>query len=294
MTACDATDYPYETAASPQPCDLRRYWDVAIGLQETDGLKPSRYLKSLADENVSGKISLLESGNLIRRYYKLRDEQGKQSLESEREADLVSQRIAELLARAPFAPVPEMLQSIHRSLFQDLDASVYHPGEYKTDMFVKRESILNGDSVIYGAPEFIAPMLESIFSKEEGFDYGIAFDATKIEHFASFASRIWQVHPFFEGNTRTVAVFVELYLRDLGFDVANGPFEQYSRYFRDALVRANYRNAKAGIASDKSYLVRFFENLLCGAENSLQSRDLVCEALFINPTLLRNMPAQAE
>lgn len=57
--------------------------------------------------------------------------------------------------------------------------------------------------------------------------------------FAVFISRLWQIHIFGEGNTRTTAVFFIKYLRTLGFSAANDIFVENARYFRNALVRAN-------------------------------------------------------
>ena len=293
MMACDMTDYPYEPMPTASGEALRRCWDVAFGLQQVDGLEPSGYARRLADATVEGSATLAESGSALRAYYRRRDAAGEATPEGEREADLVSQRIAELLAADSFALVPSVLSTIHRALFQDLDAKTYRPGEYKTEPLAKRETVLNGDSVVYGAPEYIAPMLAYLFEQETGSYYGVAFDAERLVHFASFISHIWQVHPFVEGNTRTTAVFAELYLRNLGFDAENEPFERHARYFRDALVRANYRNARAGVEPDASYLVIFFENMLCGASNELRSRDLLCLPLFDDPSLLCNLPPEA-
>ena len=85
-----------------------------------------------------------------------------------------------------------------------------------------------------------------------------------------------------------------LYLRYLGFDADNEPFARHARYFRDALVRANYRNAKAKVMPDASYLLRFFENLLSGEHHELRSRDLMVSELYADPSLLRNVdPSRA-
>ena len=288
MTACDKEDYPYEPMV---PDNLEESWRFAIGLQEVDGLRPSKYLRSLASDTIEGEMSLDAAGKAIRTYYKLRDESGEVTDAGEREADLVSQRITELLTRRAFIMAPSMLAHIHRHLFQDLDDAVYAPGSYKTDQLVKREYVLNGDSVLYGAPEFIDNALTMFFAGEASYVCGASMSADDIGHLAEFVSHIWQVHPFKEGNTRTIAVFTELYLDYLGFDAANEPFADNARYIRNALVRANYRNAKAGIMPDLKYLIRFFENVLHGASNELRLRDMLCEALFEDPSLIRNMPA---
>ena len=58
---------------------------------------------------------------------------------------------------------------------------------------------------------------------------------------------------------------------------------------RDALVRANYRNAAAGILPDLSFAERFFDNLVNGADHELDREDLICPTLFESPELLRNV-----
>ena len=206
-----------------------------------------------------------------------------------READLVSQRIVELLSSGAFLLAPSMLPHIHRTLFQDLDEGTYQPGRFKQEALQKQEFVLNGDSVVYADPTLVERALEFAFDDERAYLYGAAFERPQIENLSRFVSRIWQVHPFVEGNTRTVAAFTILYLRDLGFDIDNNPFENHARYFRDALVRANYRNAKAGVMPDLSFLVRFFENVLIGAAHGLRPRDLMAQPLFDDPSLLRNI-----
>ena len=91
-------------------------------------------------------------------------------------------------------------------------------------------------------------------------------------------SGIWQIHPFGEGNTRTTAIFTIKYLRSLGFEVENDAFAENSWYFRNALVRANYRNVSKGIEYEPIFLIRFFRNLLMGEQNELKNR-----YLLVNP-----------
>ena len=86
---------------------------------------------------------------------------------------------------------------------------------------------------------------------------------------------MWQIHPFGEGNTRTTAVFAIKYLRSLGFDVNNTLFAEHSWYFRNALVRANYADIQKDIYEDKSYLEKFFRNLILGKKNEMRNRYLL-------------------
>ena len=85
---------------------------------------------------------------------------------------------------------------------------------------------------------------------------------------------IWQIHPFGEGNTRATAVFIIKYLYTLGFVTNNDLFEQNSKYFRNALVRANYQNLNQDIYYTMEYLNKFFGNLLLGEKNLLDNREM--------------------
>ncbi|WP_304427144.1 Fic family protein [uncultured Adlercreutzia sp.] len=300
MTAEKLDIFDYEPAREHSSEAARRhYWAVAIGLQQVDGLEVSPYLRKVTGEYVAGKRDLAVTGELVRAYHGVGPgaqggtSGGEDRAVASREADLVAQRIAELLASAPFALAPEMLQEIHRYLFQDLDPTIYQPGRFKTERMVKQEDILNGDSVLYADPLAYDMALRGAFAAEQAKSYR-ALEGDELAEFCHFIAFIWQVHPFAEGNTRTVAVLSELYLNQLGFTIANEPFEKHARYYRDALVRAMYRNADAGIFPEESFLVAFYENVLGRAENNLDRKRLICTALFETPAFIRNVdPAEA-
>ena len=95
-----------------------------------------------------------------------------------------------------------------------------------------------------------------------------------IHHLAVFVSRLWQIHIFGEGNTRTTAVFFIKYLRTLGFSATNDIFAENAWYFRNALVRANYTNLQKGIHETTEYLEAFLRNLLLNEKNELHNRNL--------------------
>ena len=282
---------PYRSPAELADENTRRhYWACAIGLQAVDGLEVSPYLRMAADEHIRGERSLYETGELIRSYHQTGGTATDDGADSCKEADLVSQRIVEVLVRGTFALMPNIVAILHRELFRDLPHDVYRPGEYKLDALVKQEEILNGDSVLYADPLLVEASLLYLFDEErEAGDYGFSLRGDDLARFSRFVSLLWQVHPFQEGNTRTVAVFSALYLRNLGFDVGNEPFEHNALYFRDALVRANYRNSSADIAPDRTFVERFFDNLVNGASHSLDRTALLCSALFDHPELLRNV-----
>ena len=138
----------------------------------------------------------------------------------------------------------------------------------------KREWVLNGDTVQYTPSYMIKDTLEYDFDRERKFKYkGLSEDAF-VEHFATFISGIWQIHPFREGNTRTVALFAIKYLRSLGYQASNDLFAEKSWYFRNALVRANYENVRLQIEKTQLPLEEFFKVLLFGCELELRNRYL--------------------
>ena len=245
-------------------------WSTAIGLQAVDGLKPSKYLIDTAIQNIEGKITIKEAKHLIDSYY---EEKTVQLSDDERteEADKVASRIAEILSETAFSFSPNEYISIHRKLFQGIYS---HAGKIRDYNITKKEWVLDGASVVYGSASELRATLEYDFSQEKNFSYrGLSMDEI-IHHLAVFVSRLWQIHIFGEGNTRTTAVFFIKYLRTLGFSVTNDIFAENAWYFRNALVRANYTNLPKGIHETTEYLEAFLRNLLLDEKNGLRNRNL--------------------
>ena len=251
-------------------------WDMAIGLQEVDNLKPSQYLKKLSAENINDNLSIEEVESYLKEYYTEKKKQNNIN-HNELECDFVSMRIVELLKENNFELSVNYLKYIHKYLFQD----VYEfAGEFRKIDFSKNEKILNNDSVAYGDCKTLVESLEYDINREKDKNYKDISVVEVIKNITDFSSNIWQVHPFREGNTRTTAVFIEKYLISLGYTVDNSLFKDKSVYFRNALVRSNYFNNYLNIKEDKNYLIKFYENLLLGKNNNLRSEDLIVKELF--------------
>ena len=241
--------------------------ETGIGLQDVDGLKNSSYFLSQADKYINGKISLDELDKIINSYYENKPGEDERT----EEADVVSNRIAQIISNDSFTFTVGQLVSIHKRLF---DGVFNHAGKLRDFNFIKKEWVLDGRSVIYGDYHELQSILEYDFESERKFKYvGLSKDEI-IEHLATFVSNLWQIHAFQEGNARTTAVFFIKYLRSLGFDVTNDVFAKNAWYFRNALVRANFRFIGKGINDDKSYLILFLKNLLFNEHNVLRNRDL--------------------
>ena len=266
----------YLRESEPDKAHKGYAWSTAIGLQAVDGLKPSKYLIDTAIQNIEGKITMKEAQSLIDSYYEERPVHLSDDERTE-EADKVSSRIAEILSETAFSFSPNEYISIHRKLFQGI---YKHAGKIRDYNITKKEWVLDGATVMYGSASELKATLEYDFSQEKDFSYkGLSMDEI-IHHLAVFVSRLWQIHIFGEGNTRTTAVFFIKYLRTLGFSATNDIFAENAWYFRNALVRANYTNLQKDIHETTEYLEAFLRNLLLDEKNELHNRNLHISGLL--------------
>ena len=272
----DSSMNPYQEEAKPKGYIKQLQWDMAIGLQQVDNLKPSKYLEQVSEKNILGELTIKEVEQSLREYYTKKKPQ-KDINHNELECDFVSMRIVDLLNQDNFELSVDYLKYIHKYLFQD----VYEfAGEFRKIDFSKHEKILNNDTVAYGDSKTLNESLEYDISLEKEKSYKDMSIVEVIKNITDFTSSIWQVHPFREGNTRITAVFIEKYLISSGYNVDNSLFKDKSVYFRNALVRSNYFNNYLNIKEDKIYLIKFYENLLLGKNNNLHSEDLIVKELF--------------
>ena len=246
-------------------------WTTAIGLQQVDGLTPSKYLFETAKRNIDGEISVAEATSIIDSYYESKTDRSGNDNERTEEADKVSSRIAQILSEKSFNFSPSYLIALHGRLF----AGIFKfAGKIRDYDITKKEWVLDGDSVMYGAAFELKAALDYDFEQERHFSYKNLTLEETVKHITFFVSRLWQIHAFGEGNTRTTAVFTIKYLRSLGFNADNELFAENSWYFRNALVRANYNNLQKGIHENPEFLEKFFRNLLLGEHNELKNRFL--------------------
>lgn len=258
----------YIKQGEPGKVEKSEAWQTAIGLQAVDGLKTSEYLLDTAKEHIEGNITIDEAQKRIQSYYEQRTERTKIEDET-KEADIVSARIAKLLGEKSFQFSPAEWLTIHRRLFEGV---FKHAGQIRQYNITKKEWVLNGDTVIYADFTSIRDTLDYDFATEKQFSYeGLSVESS-VRHLAKFASDIWQIHPFCEGNTRATAVFMIKYMKTFGFRVNNDAFEKNSWYFRNALVRANYNNLQKGVHSTTKFLEMFFGNLLLNTDYELKNR----------------------
>ena len=275
----------YIRQGEPSKRESAYAWSTAIGLQAVDGLKTSDYLNELARRNIEGEITMDEVSKLLDSYYssKISHEADDDGTE---EADKASKNIKKILSTVTLDFTANGLINIHRRIFEGV---FKHAGELRRFDITKREWVLEGDTVRYLNWEDLRRALDYDIKQEKEYAYHGVANEDVVKHLTDFVAGLWQIHPFREGNTRTTAVFTILYLRSIGFNVENDLFAKNSWYFRNALVRANYKNAEKGIGYSPIYLERFFRNLLLGERWELRNRYLHIHApkeWSVQPNLL--------
>ena len=234
-------------------------WELAIGLYEVDNLKPSEYLIELTKDSIDNNKTYNEVEEALYTYYSNQDLSNKE-IQKTLEADIVTTRIVSIINDRSFRFSPIYLKTIHKKLFsgafpEELEKYV---GVFRDCNLTKEEPILNGKSVIYADYSSIEDFLEYDFNIESNKSYKNLDKLDFVKNISKFTSSIWQIHPFREGNTRTIAVFIIKYLNSKGLSVNNEPFKDNSKYFRDALVLSNYADYTNNIVEDNEYLISFF------------------------------------
>lgn len=276
----------YIRQGEPQLRERGIAWRTAIGLQQVDGLTTSEYLRETACAHIEGDITIDEVKAQLDSYYQSVDQREANNNRTE-EADKVAARITEILSEQSFnLSVIEYL-SIHKRLFEGIYT---HAGKVREYNISKKEWVLDSESVIYGNAINLRETIEYDLTQEKNFNYRNLAQGDIVNHIAKFTSDLWQIHPFEEGNTRTTALFVIKYLRTLGFDVANDAFAAHSWYFRNALVRANYKNIQKGIFATTKPIELFFRNLLMSEQNELRNRNLHISAQDVPVDVPVNVP----
>jgi fido (protein-threonine AMPylation protein) len=260
----------YLRQSEPHKREKGYAWQTAIGLQAVDGLKPSEYLIETARQHIEGDITIDEVQERIKSYYQSKTIRTKES-EGTEEADKASANITKLLNEKSFAFTVAGLTAVHRRIF---DGVFKFAGKIRDYNITKKEWVLEGDTVLYVSAPDIRKAIEYDIEQEKAFDYTGMNMEQIVNHITKFISSLWQIHPFGEGNTRTIAVFTIQYLRSMGFNVKNDLFANHSWYFRNALLRANYQNIQKGVNRNPEYLECFFRNLLMGEKNKLRNRSM--------------------
>ena len=276
----------YLNQGNPDIKEKAYVWAAALGLQATDGLRTSYEMRRTARQYIEGRLTIDEVRQHINEYYKS-NPPATTDKEKEQEADKVACNIADVLFNKRLDFSTDGYLNLHRQIF---DGVYDHAGQLRANDIVKSEWVLEKDTVFYLHWEELRMALDSNFQFERNLHYNELNKEDLLEWIAFFTAGIWHIHPFNEGNTRTIAVFSILLLRPLGYDIHTDVFADHSWYFRNAMVRANYMNELKHIHVNPDFLIRFYRNWMFGDQWDLRNRYLA-----IHPTLAwLNQPNLAE
>ena len=128
------------------------------------------------------------------------------------------------------------IKKIHKKLF----SSLYEwAGENRKINMYKREPILDGLSVDYSDYNCIDKDLTLLDKTFINTKWRELHKKETIDAIVLFISKLWRIHCFREGNTRTVTVFLYLFMKQIGFKVNVDFIGENAKFFRSALVMAS-------------------------------------------------------
>ena len=133
----------------------------------------------------------------------------------------------------------ESLQTIHHFLFHELYSWA---GKFRTVNISKSEQVLNGLSVTYSDKDHILSDLKTVFSWSESKQWSYS-NPNLVKDFSAFMIKLWRIHPYREGNTRTVSIFMKLFAEASSLDFNAQLLSQHAGYLRNALVLATVEEA---------------------------------------------------
>ena len=176
------------------------------------------------------------------------------------EADITNLAMTGIYTRKYATYNTETLLDIHRTIF----GQIYDwAGTFRTIQMIKSEDVLGGDTVRYSYPNEIKKQLTVAMKELAKLKRTGDNDRDLVFRLVRIIAQIWQIHPFREGNTRSVIVFAVLYAKSLGFDVDHDLFRIHSAYVRNALVWASQ-----GIYSKHEYLEKIFFDAILHEDNA--------------------------
>lgn len=156
----------------------------------------------------------------------------------------------------------EGLLKLHKHVLDD----VYpFAGEIRTIPIKKSEAVLGGDSVRYSFPNEIKSQGEAAIKELNSKDWKKLTTDESVKEFSKLTAKLWQVHPFREGNTRTIITFVSEFAKSHGFELDINLLRQNSGYVRNALVKAS-----DGQYAETGYLEKIIKDSIITCDNSIK------------------------
>lgn len=182
------------------------------------------------------------------------------------EIEMSQVEVDKLLKENVFTLSGDWLCYIHKRMFENL---YYFAGSYRKVNMFKEESFLFGRSVDYALYPSISNEIETVLEIMKNTNFKKMDYSKKCIYLANVFSKLWKIHPFREGNTRTVVVFFDLYLRQFNIKgFYDFVWEHYMEIYI-ALSLASFsneelevRDSEHKVIDTKTDLVVLFEQFL--------------------------------
>lgn len=113
----------------------------------------------------------------------------------------------------------KLLKKVHKHIFEDI---FEWAGEYRTIPIYKEEIVIPGLSLEYAQPKDIPEKLKNSMEQINGYKWKEMNIEEISRTFTKCLAQIWRVHPFRDGNTRTVLAFADIFARQNGFEMDMG------------------------------------------------------------------------
>lgn len=122
---------------------------------------------------------------------------------------------------------------IHQAIF----GNIYpFAGKIRSIDICKEEPVLGGLSVDYATHSQIETALRGLDSELFALDWGKIRKRNLAKEIAFFLAKIWKIHPFREGNTRSCTIFMLFFLKQRHLRFNEDFLGKHAKYFRNALV----------------------------------------------------------
>lgn len=124
---------------------------------------------------------------------------------------------------------------IHEKLFNQ----VYDwAGKPRIINMFKEEPVLNGLSVDYSDKKNIVKEINDLNEEFKSIKYNDNKKET-VSKITKLISKLWKIHAFREGNTRTIGVFLYFWMKQLKIELNRDFIGKHAKFFRNALVMAS-------------------------------------------------------
>lgn len=183
-----------------------------------------------------------------------------QKLLDDAEADYVVCRLRDLVLN----PIrggydTDHLMQMHKFIFQDL---FDWAGKPRIISIFKEERVLGGMSIEYSDPFDIANDAAYVLSEMRAKNWKGMEHMQLSKEFCDSLAKLWKIHPFREGNTRTAITFCCQYADEMGFPINRILLGRNSEYVRTALAAYNAYFADGSDFSQKEYLEKIVYDAL--------------------------------